>query len=190
MSIEKCALHADSCSSASEDVSKVNRKVTSILQTNSINKESKMGRNVGVLDLSLGDGSRPTSESTSLNSRFLSLLAHVLHDSWSLPSSIPSSVLLCLHRQWRLLQCGCNWRMNASFREEKHRLPDQCSALLVALRRSRTESQTTHRTTISRDFTYVVICRFSVLFHWCYHYGQKYTTFFTLLTAGPLKPVR
>ena len=110
------------------------------------------------------------------------LLAHVLYDSWSLPSSI----LLCLHRHWRLLQCGWNWRMNASFREEKHRLPDQCSVLLVALKRSKTESQTTHKTAVLRVFTFVVICRFSVLFSWCYHYGQKYTQFFLLcLPRGP-----
>jgi len=34
------------CSYASEDISKLNRKATSILQTNSVNKEYKTGRNV------------------------------------------------------------------------------------------------------------------------------------------------
>ena len=98
MSIEKCAFHADSRSSASEDISKLNRKATSVLQTNSVNEESKMGRNVEVLNLSLGVSCRPTSESTSLNSGFFSLLPRVLYDSWSLPLSIPLSILLCLHR--------------------------------------------------------------------------------------------
>jgi len=117
------------------------------------------------MNLSLGDNSRPTSESTSLNNRFLSLARSC--SARQLESSpIPPSVLLCLHRQWRLLQCGWNWRMSAIFRKEKHRLPDQCNVLLVALKRSRTESQTTHRTAISRVFTFVIIIRFSVLFHW------------------------
>ena len=137
MSIEKCAFHADSRSSASEDISKLNRKATSVLQTNSVNEESKMGRNVEVLNLSLGTALGLPRNPPHWITASCPLLAHVLHDSWSLPSSISH----CLHRQWRLLQCGWNWRMNAIFREEKHRLPDQCSVLLVALKRSRTESK-------------------------------------------------
>jgi len=60
MSVEKCH---------SEDVSKVNRKpnwcivfeYTSVLRTNSLKKNCKMGRNLDILNLSMGNSS--TSES-------------------------------------------------------------------------------------------------------------------------------